>query len=128
MYLQKVEDQKGSINLLWKCRYGKMRGAKGLVSILPEMMGHLNLFLVFGGVRVTRSLAFCVCFVDRCLPFCTFPFSHCVVCPSIYGFWFPLWFLQTLLCQNEGCKILKYSPYLEHWIVKQKYSLTKSML
>jgi hypothetical protein len=128
MYLQKVEDQKGSMNLLWKYRKGKMRGAKGLVSILPEMMGHLSLSPVFGGVRVTGSSVFCVCFVDRCLPFCSFLFGHCVVCPSIYGFWFPLSFLQTLLCQNEGCKILKYSPYLEHWIVKPKYSLTKSML
>jgi hypothetical protein len=26
---------------------------------------------VFGGVRVTRSLVLCVCFVDRCLSFCT---------------------------------------------------------
>jgi hypothetical protein len=25
-------------------------------------------------------------------------FGHCVVCSSsIYGFWFPLWYLQTLL-------------------------------
>jgi hypothetical protein len=47
-----------------------MRGAKGLVSILPEMMGHLSLSPVFGGVRVTRSLVFCVCFVGRCLPLC----------------------------------------------------------
>ena len=23
--------------------------------------------------------------------------GHCVVCPSIYGFWLPLWYLQTLL-------------------------------
>ena len=41
----------------------------------------------FSGVRVTRSLVLCVCFVDRCLPFCTFSFGHCAVCPSsIYGF------------------------------------------
>jgi hypothetical protein len=25
-------------------------------------------------------------------------FAHCVVCPSlIYGFWLPLWYLQTFL-------------------------------
>ena len=73
---------------------------------------------VFSGVRVTRSLVLCVCFVDRCLSFCTFSFGHCVVCSSsIYGFcvpfvifwplcclfffdiWilFTLWYLQTLL-------------------------------
>jgi hypothetical protein len=40
----------------------------------------------------------CVCFVYRCLSFCPFSFDHCVVCSSsIYGFWFPLWYLQTLL-------------------------------
>ena len=26
---------------------------------------------MFSGVRVTRSLALCVCFVDRCLSLCT---------------------------------------------------------
>jgi hypothetical protein len=50
---------------------------------LPE---HLSSPLVFSGVRVTRSLVLYVCFVDRCLSFCTFPFGHFVVCPSIYGF------------------------------------------
>jgi hypothetical protein len=35
---------------------------------LPE---HLSSPPVFGGVRVTRSLVLCVCFVDRCLSFCT---------------------------------------------------------
>ena len=49
---------------------------------------------VFSEVRVTRTLVLCVCFVDRCLSFCTFSFGHCVVCSSIYGFWLPL---QTLL-------------------------------
>ena len=45
----------------------------------------------------TRSLVLCVCFVDRSLSFCVFSFGHCVVCSSIYGFWLPLWYLQTLL-------------------------------
>jgi hypothetical protein len=53
---------------------------------------------VFSVVRVTQSLALCVCFVDCCLSFCTFSLGHCVVCSSsIYGFWLPLWYLQTLL-------------------------------
>ena len=52
----------------------------------------------FSGVRVTRSLVLYVCFVDRCLSFCSFSFGHCVVCSSsIYGFWLPLWYLQILL-------------------------------
>ena len=62
---------------------------------LPE---HLSSPQVFSGVRVTRSLVLYVCFVDRCLSFCTFSFDQCVVCSSsIYGFWLPLWYLQTLL-------------------------------
>jgi len=34
----------------------------------------------------------------RALSFCTFSFGHCVFCSSsIYGFWLPLWYLQTFL-------------------------------
>jgi hypothetical protein len=59
---------------------------------LPTLPEHLTSPPVFRGVRVT------LCFVDRCLSFCTFSFGHCVVCSSsIYGFWLPLWYLQTLL-------------------------------
>jgi hypothetical protein len=51
---------------------------------LPE---HLSSPPVFSGVRVTRYIVLCDCFVDRCLSFCTFSFDHCVVCSSsIYGF------------------------------------------
>ena len=53
---------------------------------LPE---HLSSPPVFSEVCVTRSLVLytCICFVDHCLSFCTFSFSHCVVCSSsIYGF------------------------------------------
>ena len=46
---------------------------------LPE---YLSSPPVFCGVRVTRSLVLYVCFVDRCLSFCTFPFDHCVVSSS----------------------------------------------
>jgi hypothetical protein len=50
----------------------------------------------FSEVRVFRSLALCVCFVDRCLSFCSFSFCHCVVCSSsTCHFWQPIWFLQT---------------------------------
>ena len=50
----------------------------------------------FSGVRGTRSLVLYVCFVDRCLSFCTLSFGHCVVC-LIYGLCLALWYLQTLL-------------------------------
>ena len=62
---------------------------------LPE---HLSSLWVFSGIRITRSFVLCVCFVDRCLSFCTFSFGHCVVCSfSIYVLWWPHWYLQTLL-------------------------------
>jgi hypothetical protein len=67
---------------------------QGLLT-LPE---HLSSPPVLSEISVTISLVLCVCFVDRCLSFCTFSFGHCVVCSSsIYGFWLPLWYLQTLL-------------------------------
>jgi hypothetical protein len=65
---------------------------------LHTLPKHLSSPPVFSGVRFTRSLVLYVCFVDRCLSFCTFSFGNCVVCSSsIYGFWLPLWYLQTLL-------------------------------
>ena len=57
---------------------------------LPEHMSSSR----FSVVRITRSLALDVWFVDRCLSLFSFSFGHCVVCPFlIYGFWF----LQTRL-------------------------------
>jgi hypothetical protein len=62
---------------------------------LPE---HLRSPPVVSRVRVTRALVLYVWFVCRCLSFYTISFGHCVVCSSsIYGFWLPLWYLQTLL-------------------------------
>ena len=61
------------------------------------LLEHLTSPPVFNGVRVPWSLVLYVCFVDRCLSICTFSFGHCVVCSSIYGFWLPLWYLQTRL-------------------------------
>ena len=64
--------------------------------------GAHELIPVFSGVRVTRSLVLYVCFVDRCLSFCTFSIDHCVVCSSsMNGFLLPLWYLQTLLNETR---------------------------
>ena len=80
---------------------------------LPTLPEHLSSPPVFSGVRVTRSLVLYVCFVDRCLSFCTFSFGHCVVySSSIYGFWLPLWYLQTLLVI---CKWITF-PSTEKWV------------
>jgi len=76
-----------------------MGGTSGARAAYP--FGTPEFTPVFSGVFVTRSLVLCVCFVDRCLSFCTFSFGHCVVCSSIYGFWLPLWYLQTLL-ENQN--------------------------
>ena len=58
------------------------------------------------------SLPLYVCFVDRCLSFCTFSVDHCVVCSSsIYGFWLPRWYLQTLLVITFLHKYMKWSRY-----------------
>ena len=73
---------------------------------LPTLPEHLSSSPDFSRVRITRSLVVYVCFVDRCLFFCTFSFGHCVVCSSsIFGFWLHLWYLQTrLIEQNEHHK------------------------
>jgi hypothetical protein len=62
---------------------------------LPE---HMSSPPVFSGVRVTRSLVLYVCFLVRCLSFCTFSFDHCVFCSSsIYGFWLPFGIFKLVL-------------------------------
>ena len=77
----------------------KLRGYPWIISIIAYCLkrNYDNM----ENVRINTllvSLVLFVCFVDRCLSFCTFSFVHCVVCSSsIYGFWLPLWYLQTLL-------------------------------
>ena len=44
---------------------------------LPE---HISSPPICIGVRSIRSLVLYVCFVDRCLSYCTFSFGHFVVC------------------------------------------------
>jgi hypothetical protein len=69
-------------------------------------------------VRVTRSLALSVCFLDSCLSFCIFSFGHCVACSSsIYGFWLPLWYI---VCSSSSCCqlwLIQYRSTL-HWFTQ----------
>ena len=81
---------------------------------------HLSLPSVFSEIRVTRFLALCVCFVDRC-PFVLFllatvlsvflSFGHCVVCFSVFWplcclFFFDMRILITsLVSSNSSCAI-----------------------
>jgi len=72
--------------------------------ILPE---HLDSSPVFSGVRVTRSLVLCACFIDRCLFFCTL------------SFWPLCWYLQSLLdykplIVNCGIKTTTVIIYCHH--------------
>ena len=46
---------------------------------LPTLPEHLRSPPVFSGVRVTLILVLYVCFVDRCLSFCTFSFDLCLL-------------------------------------------------
>ena len=55
---------------------------------------------VYIGVRSTRSLVFCVMFWRSLfVPF----LGHCVVCPSIYGFWLP-----PLVSSKFSCSFRKW--------------------
>jgi hypothetical protein len=88
---------------------------------LLTLLVHVSSPPVFSGVRVTRPLVLYVCFVDRCLSFGTFSFGHCVVCSSIYGFWLPLWYLQTLLVyilwyHTFIQKKMTYGPFMGYWL------------
>ena len=72
---------------------------------LPTLPEHLSSPPIFSGVRVIPSLVLCLrlglCIFYRSLfvlSFVLFILVICFVCPSsIYGFWLPLWYLQTLL-------------------------------
>jgi hypothetical protein len=46
---------------------------------LPTLPEHLSSLQAYSGVRVTLSLVLYVCFVDRCLSFCTFSFGRCYI-------------------------------------------------
>ena len=69
--------------------YLYLRQEQYILLTLPE---HLSSPPVFSRVRVTKSFVLYVCFIDRCLSFCTFSFGHCVV------FFFDILILITPLC------------------------------
>ena len=57
---------------------------------LPTLPEHPSSYAVFYGFVVARSLAFCVVFCRSLFVLCVLFFGHCIICPSIYGFWLPL--------------------------------------
>jgi hypothetical protein len=63
---------------------------------------------VFSGIRVARSLVLCVVFGITLFAILSFLiFGHCDVCPSIYGYRLPFWYLQTFLKLSLGCCMIK---------------------
>ena len=68
---------------------------------IPE---HLSSPPIFSGIRVTRSLVLYVCFVDRCLSFCTFFFW-----PLCCLFIFDMQILITHLVSSNSSYIFIYA-------------------
>ena len=49
-------------------------------------------------VLFSNSYIFVCYFIHHCRSFsCSFSFGHCIVCPSIYGCWSPLWYLLAIV-------------------------------
>jgi hypothetical protein len=86
------------------------------VSLVQQELLTLSEFTpILSGVRVIRSLVLFVYFVDRCLSFFPFAVGHYVVCPSIYGFWLPLWYCQThLKLERIYIELPVLSVHLDH--------------
>jgi hypothetical protein len=82
---------------------------------------------VFSGICVARSLVFCALLYRSLLVFICF--GHCIICPSlIYGFWLPLWYLQTFLFNYLkynilGCMICCYFKRRSKISISQHHSL-----
>jgi hypothetical protein len=79
---------------------------------LPTLPKHLSSPPVYSGVRVTRSLVLCACFVVHCLSFVTFSFGHCV---SVIIRFTDSDLLQTLL-SGDGNKTKRH-PNFEKYLV-----------
>ena len=77
---------------------------------LPTLPEHLSSPPVFSGVRVTRSLVLCVCFVDRCLSF--FYFFIVVSVPLRYtdSDYLPLGIFKLVVILYVS--FIKYDRYL----------------
>ena len=87
----------------------------GFVTRLTQrvpLVQHQSSLLGCSEVRVTRYLVLWIYYVDQCFSFCTFSVGHCVGChSSIYGFWLPLSYRQTLTTVSKYL-ILAFNSYL----------------
>ena len=89
------------VQLTLVCKWIIMKTNKWIVTFIT----------VFCEVRVTRSLALCVCFVDRC-PFVLFFFWPlcCLFFVDIQILITSLWYLQTLLILYNTVDITSAAP------------------
>ena len=97
-----------SVNCLNASSVEELKKVTRQVSLVEQELltlpNHLSSPPVCNGVRVTRYLVLCVCFVDRCLSFCTFSFRHCVVCSSSYtNSDYPFGIFKLLIQQRQWC-------------------------
>ena len=70
---------------------------------LPTLLDHLSSHSVFSRIRVTLSVGSCVCFVDRCLSFCTFSSLFLPLCCLF--FFYIRFLIIHLVSSNSSCKI-----------------------
>jgi len=105
------------------------------IQLMNSLWEYLSSPLVFSGVCVTRSLVLCVCFVDRCVSFCTFFFWPlcCMFFFDIYGFWLLLWYLQALLIIRFSFDIIilscSYASYMKPPIgIAERYIINQNLL
>ena len=62
------------LGFYFKCVFkGDLRRVQLLDQELLALPGHMGSPPIFSGARVTRSLVFCTCFIDRCLYFFFWP-------------------------------------------------------
>ena len=95
---------------------GFVTGVTRRVQELLILPGHMSSPPVFSGVRVARSLVFCVVFCRSLFVF--FSFVHYVVCPSsIYGCWLLLWYVQALLIEHNGLKGIYWLKKLPYFVI-----------
>ena len=75
---------------------------------------------VLSRVCFTRSLVLCICFVDRCLFFCTFSFGHCV-CSSIYDSDYPFDISKRFFyeCYRQWTEIPNVNTEFNNWILNK---------
>jgi hypothetical protein len=103
------------------------------------MSAFVIMAIFFSWVRVTRSLALYICFVDCCLSFCTFSLGHCVVCSAlIYGlplYQFYVHYINSLSCLSplvylfpKTFKLFGFSNLLTMSLLDEGYSRNISAL